>query len=252
MIYVTGDTHADFSRRFNTENFPEQKEMTKDDYVIICGDFGGIWDIGWESTNEKHWLDWFEERSYTLLFVDGNHENFDRLYGYPEKEWHGGRVHVLRPHVLHLMRGQVFEIDGKKIFSFGGASSHDCVGGILETNDPNFREKKKRLEEDWIPYRINHLSWWEQELASDEEMKEGRDNLRAHDYTVDFIITHCCSTSTQALIGGNLYKQDRQTDFLEFIKNYANYKKWFFGHYHDNRNVNEKEILVYEQMIRVS
>ena len=132
MIYITGDTHAEFKHRFNMENFPEQTEMTKDDYVIICGDFGGVWDAGGESKDEKYWLDWFEGRSYTLLFVDGNHENFDRLNGYPVKEWCGGKVHELRPHVLHLMRGQVFEIDGKKIFTFGGASSHDITGGILE------------------------------------------------------------------------------------------------------------------------
>lgn len=29
--------------RFNASIFPEQNEMTKDDYVIICGDFGGVW-----------------------------------------------------------------------------------------------------------------------------------------------------------------------------------------------------------------
>ncbi len=252
MIYITGDTHADFKHRFNMENFPEQKEMTKDDYVIICGDFGGVWDVGWESKNEKYWLDWFEERAYTLLFVDGNHENFDRLNGYPEKEWHGGKVHELRPHVLHLMRGQVFEIDEKKFFTFGGASSHDITGGILETDDPSFKEKKKKLDKGYEPYRINHLSWWEQELANEEEMQEGRNNLRKHDYTVDFIVTHCCSSSTQVLIGGSMYKPDRETDYLEFIKNYVNYKKWFFGHYHDNRNIFDKEILIYEQMIRIS
>ena len=67
MIYVTGDTHGEFKGRFNTANFPEQREMTKDDYVIICGDFGGVWDVGWESKNEKYWLDWLEERSFTLL-----------------------------------------------------------------------------------------------------------------------------------------------------------------------------------------
>ena len=153
MIYITGDTHAEFKHRFNMENFPEQKEMTKDDYVIVCGDFGGVWDVGWESKNEKYWLDWFEGRSYTLLFVDGNHENFDRLNGYPVKGWHGGKVHELRPHVLHLMRGQVFEIDGKKIFTFGGASSHDITGGILETDDPNFKQKKKKLDKGYEPYR---------------------------------------------------------------------------------------------------
>ena len=252
MIYITGDTHADFKQRFNMDNFPEQREMTKDDYVIICGDFGGVWNVGQESKNEKHWLDWFEERSYTLLFVDGNHENFDRLNRYPVKEWHGGKVHELRPHVLHLMRGQVFEIDEKRIFTFGGASSHDVTGGILETDDPNFKLKKKRLDKEYEPYRINHRSWWEQELANEEEMEEGRNNLRKHDYTVDFIITHCCSSSTQVLLGGTMYKPDRETDYLEFIKNNVNYKKWFFGHYHDNRNIFDKEILIYEQMIRIS
>ena len=166
--------------------------------------------------------------------------------------WHGGKVHELRPHVLHLMRGQIFEIDGKKIFTFGGASSHDITGGILETDDPNFKEKKKRLERSYEPFRINHLSWWAQELANEEEMQEGRNNLRAHDYMVDYIVTHCCSTSTQTLLDGSLYKPDRETDYLEFIKNYTNYKKWFFGHYHDNRNISDKEILIYEQMIRIS
>ncbi len=252
MIFITGDTHADFKHRFNTENFPEQKEMTKHDYVIICGDFGGVWNADGESKNEKYWLDWFEERSYTLLFVDGNHENFDRLNAYPVKEWYGGKVHELRPHVLHLMRGQVFEIDGKKIFTFGGASSHDITGGILDPDDPKFKEKKKELDKEYKTYRINRISWWKQELATEEEMQEGRNNLRKHDYTVDFIVTHCCSSSTQVLIGGAMYKPDRETDYLEFIKNYVNYKKWFFGHYHDNRNIFDKEILIYEQMIRIS
>lgn len=175
------------------------------------------------------------------------------MNGYPVREWHGGKVHELRPHVLHLMRGQVFEIDGKTIFTFGGASSHDISGGILETDDPEFKAKKKVLDSGDQPYRINHLTWWEQELASEEEMEEGRNNLRKHDYTVDYIITHCCSTSTQIELGRKgIYKADRQTDYLEFIKNYANYKMWFFGHYHDNKNVNEDEILIYEQIIRIS
>ena len=131
MIYITGDTHGEFDKRFSIRNHPGFKSLTKNDYVIICGNFGGIWDFSVESKNEKHWLDWFEERPFTLLFIDGNHENYDRLYGYPVKEWQGGKVHEIRPHVLHLMRGQVFELEGKKIFTFGGASSHDMDGEFL-------------------------------------------------------------------------------------------------------------------------
>ncbi len=251
MIYITGDCHGDF-RRFNTDIFPEQHKMTKEDYVIICGDFGAIWDKDKESSREKWWLDWLEAKSYTTLFVDGNHENFDRLYDYPLEEWHGGKVHKIRESVLHLMRGQVFEIEEKKIFTFGGARSHDISGGILELDDPNFRAKKKRLDQGYEPYRINHLSWWAQELPSEEEMKEGLGNLEKNGNTVDFIVSHCCATSTQALLGHGAYKRDTLTDYLEEIRQKTQFKKWFFGHYHGNMNVNAEEILLYEQIIRIA
>ena len=214
MIYITGDCHADF-RRFNTEIFPEQREMTKDDYVIICGDFGGVWDRDEESQREKWWLDWLEAKPYTTLFVDGNHENFDRLYAYVPEEWHGGKVHKLRNSVIHLMRGQVFDLDGKKIFTFGGAKSHDISGGILELEDPHFKEKKKQLDRGDEPYRVNHLTWWEQEMPSPEEMDEGRRNLEKNNNTVDFIVSHCCASGTQALLGNSDYKTDMLTNYFE-------------------------------------
>ena len=86
-IFITGDTHADF-KRFGS-NFFDDKEC----YVIVCGDFGGVWD---NSNTEKYWLDWLESKKFTLLFVDGNHENFDMLNAYPVTEWNGGKVHVIR------------------------------------------------------------------------------------------------------------------------------------------------------------
>lgn len=72
--------------------------------MVICGDFGGIWNVDTESRHEQHWLEWLEAKNYTTLFVDGNHENFDRLNAYPVKEWNGGLVHEIRPSVLHLMQ----------------------------------------------------------------------------------------------------------------------------------------------------
>ena len=96
MFYITGDIHGEPFPRLNTENFPEQKALTKDDYVIICGDFGLVWNKDGESKHEKHQLDELESRSFTTLFCDGNHENFDRLNAYPVEMWHGGRVHKIR------------------------------------------------------------------------------------------------------------------------------------------------------------
>ena len=115
IIYITGDTHSDFSR-FIEEKFPIQSEMTKDDYVIICGDSGEIWNYITESIHEKQLLDLLDSKNFTTLFVDGNHENYTRLYNYPVEEWHGWKVHKIRDSVLHLMREEIFDIDNKKIF----------------------------------------------------------------------------------------------------------------------------------------
>ncbi|MBQ9143277.1 MAG: metallophosphoesterase [Lachnospiraceae bacterium] len=248
MIYITGDCHAEF-HKLNKENFPEQMEMTKADYVIICGDFGGVWDAGKESKNEKWWMNWLEERPFTTLFVDGNHENFDRLNSYPVEEWHGGKVHKIRPSVIHLMRGQVYELEGKKIFTFGGAQSHDIRDGILEPDDPNYKTKKKWMDTHNKLYRVNHISWWAQELASVAEIEEARQNLELRNWQVDFIVTHCCPVSTQAMLG--MHDADVTTAFLEEIKCKCDYKYWFFGHYHDNKNVTYRDLLLYEQIIRI-
>lgn len=251
MIYITGDCHSNFTR-FSTENFPEQKEMTKDDYVIICGDFGGVWDKDESGKEEKWWLDWLDNKPFTTLFVDGNHENFDRLYSFLVEEWNGGMVHRIRPSVMHLMRGQVFMIDEITFFTFGGARSHDISGGILEVDEPYYKIKKKKLDKGWKPYRINHVSWWSEEMPSKEEMAEGWKNLEKNGNSVDFIVSHCCSSSTQALLGGSLFTPDELTTYFQEIREKISFKKWFFGHYHDNRNVNTEEILLYEQIIRIA
>ncbi len=39
--FLTGDTHGDFTR-FKKSIFYEQAGLTKDDCVMIAGDFGGI------------------------------------------------------------------------------------------------------------------------------------------------------------------------------------------------------------------
>ena len=82
-IWVTGDIHGD-PTRFSTENFPEQKEMTKDDIMVILGDFGLVWNYEIESKEETYWLNWLDAKPFTTVFIDGNHENFDQI----------GRAHV--------------------------------------------------------------------------------------------------------------------------------------------------------------
>lgn len=102
-----------------------------------------------------------------------------------------------------------------------------------------------------MPYRINRVSWWKEELPSAEECAEGLQNIEKCGGEVDYVVTHCAPTKVQEMIGRKLFKPDRLTDYLQDVDEKLKYKKWFFGHYHDNCNVSEKHILLYEQIVRI-
>ena len=229
MIWATGDCHGNFER-FRPEYFPEQAQMTKDDVVVVTGDFGGIW---FGDARDDEALGCLESLPFTLAFVDGNHENYDALASYPAEKWQGGKIHRIRPHVLHLMRGQIYELEGYRFFTMGGAKSHDIEDGILEPDAPNFERKLLMLQRrPRARYRINHISWWAQELPSDEEYAEARHILDSVGWEVDYIITHCAPTSI-ALMGSRHNEADRLTDFLQEVRERAKYHYWLFGHYHE-------------------
>lgn len=245
-IIVTGDIHGNPFQRLNLENFPEGKTYTKEDYVIILGDFGLVWD---DSAMEHSCLDWLENKPWTTLFIDGNHENYDLLNKFPIEEWGGGRVQKIRSSVIHLLRGEVYDIGGYKFLAMGGARSHDIQDGILEVGDPRIKIWKK---DDFKLFRINHISWWEEEIPNEEERKNALKNLAENDYKVDYILTHEAPSSDVVLMDHLLYHPDEYSKWLEMeIRQKVKYKKWFFGHYHLNLDVNEKETCLFERRIRI-
>lgn len=244
IIFITGDTHGLWMNRLNRCAFPEGKLLTKNDYVIVCGDFG-YWN---DDRSERYALHWLDERPWTTLFLDGNHENFDRLYNLPVTEWNGGKIHKINNSVFHLMRGQIFEIENKSFFIFGGAQSHDISDGILEKNDPKIKSWHKDRTK---MFRINHESWWEQELPTVAEMEEGLENLKKHKNKVDYIMTHSPYSSVLKIMVSEL-ETDRLTMYLEEIKNHVKYRQWFFGHMHINKNFYfDKSLCIYQQILRL-
>lgn len=108
-IFVTGDLHGEEGiSRLSAKNWPVGRRLTKEDVVLVAGDFGLAFS---GDKTENHWLDWLEEKQWTTLFIDGNHENFPLLLSYPEEERFSGPVGVLRPSVLHLRkRGHIYTI----------------------------------------------------------------------------------------------------------------------------------------------
>lgn len=251
MVYITGDTHGSWQERFNLAAFPEQQGLTKDDYVIVLGDFG-LWE---DSEGEAAQLDWLNERLFTTLFISGNHDNYDMLDRLPVEKWHGGKVNFIRSNIIHLRRGQVFEIEGEKFFTFGGASSHDIQDGIIDPNEPNFVQKKAILDVKPYPrYRINHVDWWPQELPSPDEIEEAVDTLEKNDNKVDYILTHCPYTEILKLYGAKgIFKPDMLTDFLQNAKEDIDYKHWMFGHLHIHEVYpSKKTTCMYRKIMRIT
>lgn len=219
-IYITGDTHGDMDLgKLKKEGFAAQEG----DYVIICGDFGAVWD---DSKEDKNLQEWYNNQPWTTLFCDGNHENFELLSKYPVEEWSGGKVHRIGSKILHLMRGQVFTIEGKKFFVMGGAQSHDMT------------------------FRIPGKDWWAEEMPSYREVKEGYKNLIKNSKEVDYIITHCAPTYVVHLISP-WYKGDGLTEFFEGISLETEFKHWYCGHYHiDSDFINNISVL-YDRIIKL-
>ena len=87
-------------------------------------------------------------------------------------------------------------------------------------------------------------------MPSESEYAEAVRNLERVGYEADYIITHCAPTSVQQELNRD-FTPDPLTDFLEKVKGKADYHYWLFGHYHDNRAVDKKHILLWEQMVQV-
>ena len=135
----------------------------------------------------------------------------------PVEKWNGGKIHRIRKNVIHLMRGQVYEIDGKKLFSMGGAYS---------------RDKYMRYE---------NLSWWKEELPNDAEYKEAISNLKEAGNKVDYIVSHTAPREIIRRMGKYPDAHDMElTGFLEWIMHEVEFEHWYFGHWHTDRDITEK------------
>lgn len=231
MIFVTGDTHnsLDFDR---LDYFKKRIELTKDDVLIVAGDFGIPWvhiptlerlrpnyknDPGWiqQIYNDEMLIKYLNEYPCKILFVDGNHENFDYYDELPEIEMYGSPVGKMSDNIFHLKRGYVYIIENKKIFVFGGGESIDKAT------------------------RTYRLSWWKQEIPTKEEFYRGLESLAKHDFNVDFVITHTLPRVIlrQANRDLNLWIDEHKLtdpvgEMLDLFFNKTKFTRWYCGHMH--------------------
>ena len=211
MIYLLSDLHGDMLHA----GFQEYLSLSKeDDWLILLGDIG----LDFENTREnKIFTDTFISLRKNIAFIDGNHENFDYLYQFPVEEWNGGMVHRLTDHIVHLMRGNIFTIEGKTFFVFGGCKS----------------------SQKWREMGL----WYPQEEATEEEYQLAYRNLEQHHMQVDYVLTHKYEKEDVADESGLTLQA-----LTDFIDEKVSFRCWYSGHWHENVRIDEKHVAVYDSI----
>lgn len=178
----------------------------------------------------KKILDRLGKKKYNILFVDGTHENFDLISRYPVINFAGGRAHKIRDNIYHLMRGQIFEVEGESYFTMGGGESPD------------------------IDMRMDHDTWSRAEIPTQDEMREGAENLEKRKYRVDYIITH----EPAQKIKNFLKLKDNEpltvsglNAYLQELSENCDYKRWFFGSLHEDKFVSASQIALFQKLVNV-
>lgn len=236
--FITGDTHGsrDF-HKLNSKHWPEGAKLTKEDVVIICGDWGAIF---WPPTStwakSDLWLrKWYESKPWTTVVVPGNHENYDEIFKLPEIEMFGGMVRQVSDSVVILKRGKIYTINGKTFWTMGGGLSIDKSS------------------------RIVGQSWWAQEHPSYIELNEGMDILNERKGDIDYVITHVAPQDALSNIIGICYQRDPKyydplSEYLQTVTDsyLGDYTQWFCGHYHIDHDVTDKKLKVlYDRIIQI-
>ena len=219
MIYVTGDTHGliDFTKL----NYFDRGYYSKKDILIILGDAGIVWDK--ETLNQN--ISKYMLLGLTIIYIDGNHENFHLIECFPIVNKFGARMHYLGNNIYHVLRGEIMTINNLRFLCIGGAISID-----------------KR-------YRQLGISYWPEEEIFDEDIDNANRNLEKVNYKVDYVLTHCCDSRTLSKTFG--YKRDSCTDKLNFIDRIVDYKYWYFGHYHQDLIISEKKRCFYDDILEI-
>ena len=212
-IFITGDVHGDITGRFGYKHFKEGRTLSERDLVIVLGDFGLIW-YNNKNSEEKYLIKFLEEKPWTTLFLDGNHENHDRLNKLPRVYYFNGIAGKVSNKIYHLRRGQIYKFNKSTFAVFGGAKS----------TDRNIRTLGK--------------TYWEEEVPSEYEKTFFTKNLKRRDNKVDYILSH--TMPNQALVEYfTRYKRedygiDPTTYYLADLYSRVAFRRWFCGHFHIN------------------
>lgn len=222
MIYLTGDTHGEFSR---LQYFCYRYDVAPKDIMIILGDSGLNYYQGDKAKAIKQQL---AELPLTFFVIHGNHEaRASTIKSYEQEEWHGGTVYKEKayPNILFAKDGEVFTFGHVNMLVIGGAYSID---------------KYIRLQYGW--------HWFSDEQPSPEIKACVEKKIEELNHTVDIVLSHTAPIKyepVESFIPEFDQSQiDKSTEeWLNTIEDKLDYKKWYCGHYHINKQIDKMRFL---------
>ena len=220
MIYITGDKHGDFK---DVLNFCYQNNTTKDDILIILGDAGINYFANKRDDILKSYL---KEFPITFFSIHGNHEERpENIIGYKINKFYNGKIFFQEeyPNLLFAKDGEIYNFNDYKTLVIGGAYSVD---------------KYFRLK-----YGYN---WYSSEQPSEEVKKHVLEALKNN--KIDIILSHTCPYK---YIPREMFIEeideslvDNSTEyFLDEIENSTDYKLWYCGHFHTDKEVDKMKFM---------
>ncbi len=215
MIYITGDLHGDL------KSFKKRKlhKLKLGDKLIVTGDFGFVFDDSEEEIKKRKWL---SKRKFEIIFVDGAHDNHTLIDTFETVEFYGSRAKCIEDNIYCLLRGEIYKIEDKTIFAFGSGLSENYL--MKEDPDALFI------------------------LPTMEEMRHGSESLKKFDNEVDYIITHEAPQTERLYLDSNEYTLNHLHQYFESVSRRAHFKKWYFGHYHIDRDITRKYVSIFEKV----
>ena len=223
-LFLTGDIHMNLDiKKLSYKNFPESRDLTKDDIIVILGDAGLVWSGGKE---EKYWQDWLKEKPWTTFCVLGNHECFKLIEQLPIVEFCGSPARQINNSLFYAESGFIYNLCGKFCLVVNGADSTDKI------------------------FRIEGKSWWPQEQITEKDFLTAKENLQFCNNKVDCLFTHTGGCAVARELGFNPTVSDEWVDkIMGLIQSPYQH---FCGHYHINRFTSSGSRILYDDIILLS
>ena len=221
MIYITGDTHRDFS---HIKRFCEEQNTTKDDQIIILGDACINYMLDEHDIEYKRYLSKFP---ITFFCIHGNHEQRpEEIKTYIYDDVGGFYYEPEFPNIRFARDGNLYEFNGKEYIVIGGAYSVD---------------KEYRM--------LGNGKWW----ANEQPSRETKDDVNwtlenICEWRIDGVLSHTCPLKYEPvemfLSGIDESKVDNSTEiWLDHIEDYLDYDAWWCGHWHTNKHIDKMHFL---------